>query len=179
MDEQTERKIQEQAARQDWREVWNVGNCSEVEQAHRLRRRLVDASVYPTEGIPDKPPGDLHYYEALFRARLPAVLAELDRADLVAIYRAARLLAIVPRDDELSTYQTRANAVALALGGLDPRDFGYDVEALGVAYLLDPPQVAVEEADRAINPHGAGSKGERDGDEQPVDAVFEDVALAV
>ncbi len=178
MDEQTERKIQEQAARQDWRKV-GVGNWSEVEQAHRLRRRLVDASVYPTEGILDKPPGDSDYYEAVLRARLPAVLAELDQADLVAIYKTARLLAIVPRDGELFTYQTRASAVALALGGLDPRDFGYDVEALGVAWVLDLPQVAVKEADRAINPHGAGTNGERNGDEQPVDVVFEGVALAL
>ncbi len=58
MDEKTEREVREQAARQNWRKVWNVGNLSEIDKAHRLRRRLVDVSVYPTKGILDEPDSD-------------------------------------------------------------------------------------------------------------------------
>ena len=92
MDEQTERKIQEQAARQDWREV-GVGNWPEVEQANRLRR-LVDAHVYPPESILDEPPGGFDSHEALCRTQLPDILAELDRGSSDAIPHSPHLVVV-------------------------------------------------------------------------------------
>jgi hypothetical protein len=89
---------------------------------------LVDANVYPSAVLDS----GHDYRAALLRAELPDILDELDRTDLVAICEAARLLAIIPRDDEIFTYSDREDAKALARGGHDPRDFGLDPEALGL-----------------------------------------------
>jgi hypothetical protein len=118
----------------NWRKVWNVGNHSEETQGHELRRALVDAEVFPPSEVDPKWPGP--EYLAKIRATLPEIINELDATDLLALYRVARLLAIIERDPEVFRYSERQSAVILARAGIDPRPH-VDTDSLGVTKRVD------------------------------------------
>ena len=120
MDAEKKRKVQEMASQQSWRRVWIVGNHSEIEQAHQVRKCLVTAEVYPPHEIPGEDGEAYEFDEARMRAELPDILAELDYLDLLAVWRTARLLAIVPRDP--SVFEYSAAKTMRALAALDIED---------------------------------------------------------
>jgi len=132
MDAKKQRKVEEMASQQGWRRVWIVGNHSEIEQAHQVRKGLVEAEVYPPQEIPGEDGAAYEFDEARMRAELPDILAELDYIDLLAVWRTARLLAIVPRDP--SVFEYSAAKTALTMGALaieDVLDLG-ELDALEV-----------------------------------------------
>ena len=116
---------QEIAAMQGWRKVTQV----ETAQAHNLRARLADAEVYPPQ---ECSADDNEFHIALIKAELPAIIEAMDYTDLLALHRAARLLAAVPRKAGLFNYIARNTVLTLARHGIDARD-RYDVKALEVA----------------------------------------------
>lgn len=63
--------------------------------ANAVRQSLVDVGIFPTYDF-DLDPG-MEVYERNIRAALVELIQELDRTDLVAVYRAAQFLAQSPR----------------------------------------------------------------------------------
>ena len=116
---------QEVANLQNWRKVDRV----ETAQAHNLRARLADAEVYPPQ---ECSADDNEFHIAVIKAELPAIVEAMDYTDLLALHRAARLLAAVPRKAGLFNYIARNMVLTLARHGIDARD-RYDVKALEVA----------------------------------------------
>jgi len=116
---------QEVANLQNWRKVDRV----ETAQAHNLRARLADAEVYPPQ---ECSADDNEFHIAVIKAELPALIEAMDYTDLLALHRAARLLAAVPRKAGLFNYIARNMVLTLARHGIDARD-RYDVKALEVA----------------------------------------------
>lgn len=119
MDAKKQHRAKEMASQQGWRRVWIVNAHSEVEQAHQVRKCLVTAGVYPPYKIPEEHREAYEFDEARMRAELPDILAELDYIDLLAVWRTARLLAIVPRDPSVFEYSAAKTALALAELGIE------------------------------------------------------------
>jgi hypothetical protein len=109
-------EIRAHVARQGWRIIYD--SIDRV-NAHNLRRAFVGVGIYPISEIDPDDEG-LEQKEATERTMLTDILAELDRIDLTAVYRVARLLAIVPRDDDLFKYGADVSAMNLASAGVDP-----------------------------------------------------------
>ena len=110
---------------QGWRKVTQV----ETAQAHNLRARLADAEVYPPQ---ECNAADNEFHAEVIRAELPAILEALDYTELLAVHRAARLLAVVERNPKVFEYSARNTALTLARHGIDPTKH-YDVKTLEVA----------------------------------------------
>ena len=116
---------QEVANLQNWRKVDRV----ETAQAHNLRARLADAEVYPPQ---ECSADDNEFHIAVIKAELPAIIEAMDYTELLAVYRVARLLAVVERNPKVFEYSARNTALTLARHGIDPTKH-YDVKALEVA----------------------------------------------
>jgi hypothetical protein len=131
MDPKARARAKETAAKQGWREP----DALDDSQAARLRDALAHVGLYPTqEWVKD----DLsEYLDALRWYELQDILSALDETDLVVIHAAARLLAVVPRDPSIFDVALCYSAMAIATGGIDPRQLGMDIDALGVADTCD------------------------------------------
>ena len=116
---------QEYASQQNWRQVF----ATDTGHAAQLRMRLVDAEVYPAQECNED---DNEFHAEVIRAELPAILEALDYTELLAVHRAARLLAVVERNPKVFEYSARNTALTLARHGIDPTKH-YDVKALEVA----------------------------------------------
>jgi hypothetical protein len=75
--------------------------------------------------------------DALRWYELQDILSALDETDLLIIHRAARLLAIVPRDPSIFDLAQRCEAMSIASMGIDPRQVGMDIDAMGIADTCD------------------------------------------
>jgi len=117
MDKQDRDKALALAAKQSWRKVLVIGNHSDVTKAHALRRHLVNAGVFPPNDDTEAGNG---FHEVVIRAALPDILGELDYIDLLAVYRTARLLAIVERDPAVFAYSAFNTACVLHTAGTGP-----------------------------------------------------------
>lgn len=79
---------------------WQGDLLHDATQAHNLRLELARAGCYPTADT--RADAGQDFYERNIReALLPDALARLDRNDLQAVYRVARLLATHPARPDL------------------------------------------------------------------------------
>ncbi len=79
--------------------LWRFLFPNDEQQATALRRVLYEMLIYPRYDLATNE--NLAGQEANYRAALPAMVAELDRTELVAVVEVMRLLALVPRQPGL------------------------------------------------------------------------------
>ncbi len=77
-------------------ELWRFRFPNDEQQAQALRRMLYEMLIYPRYDLATNE--NLAGQEATYRAALPAMVAALDRTDLVVLVEMARLLAVIPRE---------------------------------------------------------------------------------
>ena len=118
-----------------YKEMWRTVYPWDEPKAIRVRHRIGEEGLYPIRDINDDP--DLAASEANHRAALHQIVEELDRTDLRAVFDVARLLVLIPRDDEVFEWIAAESALKLASAGFDARDGGSDLEALGIADICD------------------------------------------